>query len=176
MNHNAWINWTLYVVTGHLQIADHIFREMGDDVRNSARMFRAAHPVNRTIYRGMVLDDDEIKGNGTYVELDPLDKIESVSWSCEESVARRFADPKDELSVFLSYKKKRPIGLLAEAHSSDFEVLFFYEWAMHFDLNRAAQMHPDIDENAFIHCLQTQYEVITRPEKTTYKIVGRSTR
>lgn len=163
MNPSPWINFVLYAVSGHTDIADKIFQDYESDVRLFSKLLRKSLGVPYVeMYRGLLLDEHEICDG----KLKSHEAMNFISWSAKMSVAQNFANPNHFLSSFLKSRKPNSQGYLSISDTNQHEVFFVYEWRLGLkflglDLVVAAQDHPDIDEQAFAHCLFEQHEIIT---------------
>lgn len=167
-----YINWALYAVVGNLAAADNMMkRKEGAGIRAVARYFqRTKRPRIRTLYRGLLLDPEQIEDQA--ITQDP--DVTFVSFSEDRDVACWFADPSSTMSSFVKMRRPRVEGWIMEYRPKLANILFHHSWNPiaipgmgELYLEQAAEMHPEIVEVAdqLAWNLQTQSEVIVRPLK-----------
>jgi hypothetical protein len=175
---NFYVNWLLYAVVGRLSAADAIMETDGASVRAVATYLASSRPaVTSTIYRGVLLHDDEVP----FSQLDHCDHFLKAdqrtfaSWSEDKGVAQWFASRDSVMSQ--EVVKVRPLvrGWVARlACDPGVDMLWHWSWTKDgfglpggrlLPLWAYARAHPDLRhvEYQIRWNLETQREVILGP-------------
>lgn len=155
-----YLNFILNILTG--VNCDDYYRENKESIDKVIKIINERHksmiPENQKIYRGILLDPN-------YGEiLKPINHIEYLSFSTNKEVAEVFADINHEMAMFYRLHNKDHKGFLIESNVNDEEIIFHYEWASLFGINK---IFSEKNMEIFLY----QKEVIVKNRRVDYQLV-----
>lgn len=167
---NVYLTWVVAAIMGRLQDADALMQRYPGVVESvAAGLRKGKQPPLRKLYRGLLLEPDELQVGSFITARQGYEQ--SVSFSEDRDVACYFARPDTIMSGYVLQERPHVQGYVAEHQPKRAEILWHYAYnpvvfqGMSLDIRAAARRHPASahDPAQFDFVFGTQKEVILAP-------------
>jgi len=129
---DKYLTWITYTVIG--RDMDAFYKEHKADIEKVALVLLKKYPPKRVmLYRGIILSEEESASE----KLEPIEKIQYISFSDRAAIAKEFADIYSDLAFAIRGIGQKSKGFIIKYLPPLQEIVYHYSWAPIIGVNDA---------------------------------------